>query len=57
MSGGYSQQGYQARPPTSWGPPAAPMQQSGYGYVQPGAYSGPPQYNMPQQQIHKQIDN
>ncbi|KAH1212347.1 Far upstream element-binding protein 2 [Glycine max] len=50
MSGGYSQQGYQARPPTSWGPPAAPMQQSGYGYVQPGAYSGPPQYNMPQQQ-------
>ncbi|KAG4931505.1 hypothetical protein JHK84_048499 [Glycine max] len=49
MSGGYSQQGYQARPPTSWGPPAAPMQQSGYGYVQPGAYSGPPQYNVPQQ--------
>ncbi|CAL5206164.1 unnamed protein product [Lathyrus oleraceus] len=50
MSGGYSQQGYQARPPSSWAPPAAPMQQSGYGYGQPGAYSGPsPQYNMPQQ--------
>ncbi|XP_054818423.1 glutenin, high molecular weight subunit DX5 isoform X1 [Prosopis cineraria] len=49
MSGGYPQQGYQARPPTSWVPPGAPMQQPGYGYVQPGAYSGPsPQYNMPQ---------
>ncbi|XP_004498916.1 uncharacterized protein [Cicer arietinum] len=49
MSGGYSQQGYQARGPSSWAPPAA--QQPGYGYVQPGAYSGPsPQYNMPQQQ-------
>jgi far upstream element-binding protein len=48
MSGGYSQQGYQARPPSSWAPPAA--QQPGYGYVQPGAYSGPsPQYNVPQQ--------
>ncbi|XP_057427385.1 uncharacterized protein LOC130720716 [Lotus japonicus] len=50
MSGGYSQQGYQARTPSSWAPPAAPTQQPGYGYVQPGAYSGPsPQYNMPQQ--------
>ncbi|XP_045824595.1 far upstream element-binding protein 1 [Trifolium pratense] len=50
MSGGYSQQGYQARPPSSWAPPAASMQQPGYGYVQPGAYSGPsPQYNVPQQ--------
>ncbi|XP_027329301.1 far upstream element-binding protein 1-like [Abrus precatorius] len=49
MSGGYSQQGYQARPPTSWVPPPAPMQQPGYGYVQPGGYSGPsPQYNMSQ---------
>ncbi|XP_061374852.1 uncharacterized protein LOC133317069 isoform X1 [Gastrolobium bilobum] len=46
---GYPQQGYQARPPSSWAPPVAPMQQSGYGYVQPGGYSGPsPQYNMPQ---------
>ncbi|KAG7941276.1 hypothetical protein I3843_16G031400 [Carya illinoinensis] len=50
MAGGYSQQGYQARPPTAWGAPGAPpMQQPGYGYVQPGAYSGPsPQYNMSQ---------
>ncbi|KAK7352531.1 hypothetical protein VNO80_17953 [Phaseolus coccineus] len=49
MSGGYPQQGYQSRPPSNWAPPA-PMQQPGYGYVQPGAYSGPsPQYNMPQQ--------
>ena len=48
MSGGYPQQGYQSRPPSDWAPPA-PMQQAGYGYVQPGAYSGPsPQYNMPQ---------
>ncbi|XP_031488368.1 uncharacterized protein LOC116256216 [Nymphaea colorata] len=49
---GYSQQGYQPpRPPTSWGPPGPPpMQQPGYGYMQPGAYPGPPpQYNMPQQ--------
>ncbi|CAN4105162.1 unnamed protein product [Withania somnifera] len=46
MSGGYQQPGYQARPPTSWAPPGAPMQQPGYGYVQPGAYPGPsPQYN------------
>ncbi|KAF7817398.1 far upstream element-binding protein 1-like [Senna tora] len=49
LSGGYPQQGYQARPPSSWAPPGAPMQQPGYGYVQPGAYSGPsPQYNMSQ---------
>ncbi|MCD7447849.1 hypothetical protein HAX54_035780 [Datura stramonium] len=48
MSGGY-QQGYQARPPTSWAPPGAPMQQPGYGYVQPGAYQGQtPQYNASQ---------
>ncbi|KAK4354802.1 hypothetical protein RND71_026996 [Anisodus tanguticus] len=46
MSGGYQQQGYQAQPPTSWAPPGAPMQQPGYGYVQPGAYPGSaPQYN------------
>ncbi|XP_057431763.1 uncharacterized protein LOC130724532 [Lotus japonicus] len=50
-SGGYSQQGYQSRPPSSWAPPAPPMQQPGYGYMQPGAYSGQaPQYNMPQAQ-------
>ncbi|KAL0447410.1 UNVERIFIED_CONTAM: hypothetical protein Slati_1868900 [Sesamum latifolium] len=49
MSGGYPQQGYQARPPTSWGQPGPPMQQPGYGYAQPGAYPGPsPQYNMNQ---------
>ncbi|XP_057956857.1 uncharacterized protein LOC131150264 [Malania oleifera] len=50
MAGGYTPQGYQARPPTSWGPPApAPMQQPGYGYMQPGAYPGQaPQYNMSQ---------
>lgn len=48
MGGGYPQQGYQARPPT-WGPPGGPMQQPGYGYGQPGAYSGQaPQYNMSQ---------
>ncbi|GAU31332.1 hypothetical protein TSUD_315420 [Trifolium subterraneum] len=48
-SGGYTQQGYQSRPPSSWAPPAAPAQQPGYGYGQPGSYSGPsPQYNMPQ---------
>ncbi|KAL2543592.1 KH domain-containing protein [Forsythia ovata] len=46
MSGGYPQQGYQARPPANWGQPGPPMQQPGYGYVQPGAYPGPsPQYN------------
>ncbi|KAL0017589.1 hypothetical protein SO802_004658 [Lithocarpus litseifolius] len=51
MAGGYPQQGYQARPPTGWGTPAAPpVQQPNYGYVQPGAYpAGPsPQYNMSQ---------
>lgn len=50
MSGGYNQQGYQARPPSSWGPPGAPpMQQPGYGYGQQGGYSGPSsQYNMQQ---------
>ncbi|KAK4422236.1 Far upstream element-binding protein 2 [Sesamum alatum] len=49
MSGGYPQQGYQARPPTNWGQPGPPMQQPGYGYAQPGAYPGPsPQYNMNQ---------
>ncbi|KAK4756587.1 hypothetical protein SAY87_006714 [Trapa incisa] len=42
MSGGYGQQGYQMRPPTNWGAP--PMQQPGYGYAQPGAYPGAPQY-------------
>ncbi|CAL5419675.1 unnamed protein product [Camellia sinensis] len=52
MTGGYSQQGYQARPPTSWAPPGPPMQQQpGYGYMQPGAYPSPtPQYNMSQPQ-------
>ncbi|XP_052210972.1 uncharacterized protein LOC127813897 [Diospyros lotus] len=51
MSGGYPQQGYQARPPTSWAPPGPPMQQPGYGYMQPGGYPGPsPQYNMSQTQ-------
>ncbi|XP_042002453.1 far upstream element-binding protein 1-like [Salvia splendens] len=48
MSGGYSQQGYQARPPTNWAQPGQPAQQPGYGYVQPGAYPGPPQYGMTQ---------
>ncbi|KAK8597550.1 hypothetical protein V6N13_094953 [Hibiscus sabdariffa] len=48
-AGGYPQQGYQARPPSSWGQGAPPMQQPGYGYMQPGAYPGPsPQYNMSQ---------
>ncbi|KAL0330421.1 UNVERIFIED_CONTAM: Far upstream element-binding protein 2 [Sesamum radiatum] len=47
-SGGYPQQGYQARPPSNWTQPGAPVQQPGYGYVQPGAYPGPPQYNMNQ---------
>ncbi|KAL3746846.1 hypothetical protein ACJRO7_015744 [Eucalyptus globulus] len=52
MSGGYPQQGYQARPPASWAPPGPPqMQQPGYGYAQPGMYPGaPPQYNMAQPQ-------
>ncbi|KAE8664385.1 hypothetical protein F3Y22_tig00112800pilonHSYRG00099 [Hibiscus syriacus] len=49
MAGGYPQQGYQARPPSSWGQGAPQMQQPGYGYMQPGAYPGPPsQYNMSQ---------
>ncbi|KAL4333906.1 hypothetical protein GQ457_07G045020 [Hibiscus cannabinus] len=49
MAGGYQQQGYQARPPASWGQGAPPMQQPGYGYMQPGGYPGPsPQYNMSQ---------
>ncbi|KAI3703698.1 hypothetical protein L1987_73892 [Smallanthus sonchifolius] len=49
MGGGYSQQGYQAQPPTSWAPPGQQMQQQGgYGYYnQPGAYPGQPTY--PQQ--------
>ena len=50
MSGGYNQQGYQARPPSSWGPPGAPpMQQPNYGYGQQGGYSAPSsQYNISQ---------
>ncbi|GFP88082.1 far upstream element-binding protein 1 [Phtheirospermum japonicum] len=47
MSGGYSQQGYQSRPPTNWNQQGPSMQQPGYGYVQPGAYPGPPQYQQP----------
>ncbi|XP_057477639.1 uncharacterized protein LOC130765276 [Actinidia eriantha] len=51
MTGGYSQQGYQARPPTSWAPPGPPMQQPGYGHMQAGAYPGQtPQYNVSQPQ-------
>ncbi|WOL09086.1 hypothetical protein Cni_G17839 [Canna indica] len=49
MAGGYLQQSYHAPPPTSWGPPGAPMHQPGYGYMAPGAYPGaPPQYNTSQ---------
>ncbi|KAL6216769.1 hypothetical protein ACLB2K_009988 [Fragaria x ananassa] len=49
MGGGYSQQGYQTRPPTGWAPSGPPMQQPGYGYGQSGAYSGAtPQYNASQ---------
>ncbi|KAM1424106.1 hypothetical protein ACFX10_016614 [Malus domestica] len=49
MSGGYSQQGYQARPPSGWAPSGPPMQPPSYGYGQSGAYSGPPQqYNSSQ---------
>ncbi|KAJ6994738.1 uncharacterized protein [Populus alba] len=50
MGGGYPQQGYQARPPTNWGPSSAPpMQPAGYGYMQTGAYPGASaQYNMSQ---------
>ncbi|KAG2298761.1 hypothetical protein Bca4012_010257 [Brassica carinata] len=45
MGGGYPQQGYQSRPPSSWAPSGAPPpQQPGYGYMQSGAYPGPPQY-------------
>ncbi|KAJ6803050.1 putative far upstream element-binding protein 1 [Iris pallida] len=49
MGGGYSQQGYRApRPPTNWGPTGQPIQQQGYGYMQPGNYPGqPPQYSQP----------
>ncbi|KAL3655698.1 hypothetical protein CASFOL_000094 [Castilleja foliolosa] len=46
MTGGYSQ-GYQSRPPTNWNQQGPPMQQPGYGYVQTGAYPGPPQYQQP----------
>ncbi|KAL9230378.1 hypothetical protein vseg_005740 [Gypsophila vaccaria] len=44
MSGGYSQQSYQARPPTNWAPqPPQAQQAGGYGYMQqPGAYPGAP---------------
>ncbi|KAK9102210.1 hypothetical protein Sjap_019464 [Stephania japonica] len=50
MGGGYNQQGYRAPPSHGWGPPGPQPTQTGYGYVQPGAYQGqPPQYNMPQQ--------
>ncbi|KAL8152279.1 hypothetical protein V2J09_010039 [Rumex salicifolius] len=52
MGGGYSQQGYQARPPTSWGsrpPQMQQPQQPGYGYSQPGAYPGS-QYGAPPSQ-------
>ncbi|KAI3687361.1 hypothetical protein L1987_81056 [Smallanthus sonchifolius] len=46
--GGYSQQGYQARPQTNWAPPGPQVQQQGYGYMQPGAYPGQPtQYTQP----------
>ncbi|GMP84400.1 hypothetical protein CsSME_00037945 [Camellia sinensis var. sinensis] len=38
MTGGYSQQGYQARPPTSWAPPGPPMQQQP-GYAASGGYA------------------
>ncbi|TYI22450.1 hypothetical protein ES332_A06G104400v1 [Gossypium tomentosum] len=49
MAGGFPQQGYQARPASSWGQGPPPMQQPGYGYMQPGAYPGPSsQYNMSQ---------
>ncbi|XP_010546505.1 PREDICTED: far upstream element-binding protein 1-like [Tarenaya hassleriana] len=49
MGGGYPPQSYQARPPSSWAPPGGPpMRQPGYGYMQPGGYSGPsPQYQSP----------
>ncbi|KAK9072064.1 hypothetical protein SSX86_008496 [Deinandra increscens subsp. villosa] len=44
-SGGYSQQGYQARPQTNSAPPGLQMQQQGYGYTQAGGYPG--QYTQP----------
>ncbi|KAM1012632.1 hypothetical protein ACFX2C_042863 [Malus domestica] len=48
-SGGYSQQGYQARPPSGWAPSGPSMQQPSYGYGQSGGYSAPPhQYNASQ---------
>ncbi|KAK6116850.1 hypothetical protein DH2020_049416 [Rehmannia glutinosa] len=48
MSGGYPQQGYQARPQNNWTQPGPPMQQPGYGYTQPGAYPGQStQYSQP----------
>ncbi|XP_071701182.1 uncharacterized protein [Rutidosis leptorrhynchoides] len=47
-SGGYSQQGYQARPQTNWAQPGQQTQQQGYGYMQPGSYPGQPgQYSQP----------
>uniref|UniRef100_A0A6N2LQS6 K Homology domain-containing protein n=2 Tax=Salix viminalis TaxID=40686 RepID=A0A6N2LQS6_SALVM len=50
MGGSYPEQGYQARPPTSWGPSSGPpVQQAGYGYMQTGAYPGASApYNMSQ---------
>jgi hypothetical protein len=56
MAGGYSQQGYQARPPTSWAPSGLPIQQPGYGYGQSGATS---QYNasQPSNPIQQQQQN
>lgn len=41
--GGYPPQYGAPRPPTSWGPPGPPpMQQPGYGYMQPGTYPEQP---------------
>ncbi|CAN7062901.1 unnamed protein product [Brassica oleracea var. botrytis] len=55
MGGGYPQQGYQSRPPSSWAPSGAPPpQQPGYGYMQPGAYPGPPQYGQSPYASHPQ---
>ncbi|KAA3477490.1 far upstream element-binding protein 1-like [Gossypium australe] len=48
MAGGFPQQGYQARPASSWGQGAPPMQHPGYGYMQPGAYPGPSSQYMSQ---------
>lgn len=50
QAGGYPQQSYRPPRPPTWGPPGPPppMQQPGYGYMQPGAYPGaPPQYSQP----------